>query len=222
MKYNRKMLVAAAASVCMLFACNSNKDYKTEGDTISEATKATAEAQQSNVDTASMNNGGSTAPPADTTVMNPSSPASTAPATSKGTAKPNMAKKGHKGQVRVAVRSPRMTGKMEEDKSGIYNYTEVLPMYPGGEKSLADFVQNHITYPQDAIDNGVEGTVNVTFAVDENGKVYSPTIKGDRLGYGLDEEAMRVIDQMPKWTPGRIKGKNVKTYYDLPITFTLQ
>jgi len=224
MKYNRTMLVAAATSVCMLFACNSNKDYKSDSDTVSEATKGTAEAQQSNVDTASMNNGGSTAPPADTTVINPSAPATTAPATSstsKGTAKPNLAKKGHKGQVRVAVRSPRMTSKMEEDKSGIYNYTEVLPMYPGGEKSLADFVQNHITYPQDAVDNGVEGTVLVTFAVDENGKVYSPSIKGDRLGYGLDEEAMRVVDQMPKWTPGRIKGKNVKTYYDLPITFTL-
>lgn len=226
MKYNRNLLVATAASVCMLFACNNGKDYKTEGDSV-DATKQTAVSQQSNVDTAAMNNGGSTAPPADTTTVNPSAPAATpatTPATSsstKGTAKPNLAKKGHKGQVRMAVRSERMTGKMEEDKNGIYNYAEVKPMYPGGEKSLEDFVQNHITYPQDAVDNGVEGTVTVTFAVDENGKVYSPVIKGDRLGYGLDDEAMKVVEAMPKWTPGRIKGKNVKTYYDLPITFTL-
>ena len=86
---------------------------------------------------------------------------------------------------------------------------------------LKQFVQNHIEYPQAAIDNGVEGTVNVTFAVDEQGKVYSPAIKGEKLGYGLEDEAMRVVNQMPKWTPGRIKGQNVKTYYTLPITFTL-
>lgn len=218
------MLVAAATSVCMLFACNSNKDYKTDGDTVDAASKQTAVSQQTNVDTAAMNNGGSTAPPADSTVVNPSAPASSAgapAASSKGSAKPNMAKKGHKGQIRTAVRSERMTGKMEEDKNGVYNYTEVLPMYPGGQNNLDQFVQSHIQYPQDAIDNGVEGTVTVTFAVDENGKVYSPSIKGEKLGYGLDEEAMKVVNQMPKWTPGRIKGKNVKTYYDLPITFTL-
>jgi len=223
MKYNRNLLVATAASVCMLFACNSNRDYKSDSDS-AEATKQTAIAQQSNVDTAAMNNGGSTAPPADTTTVNPSAPSVTPPATSastKGTAKPNLAKKGHKGQVRMAIHSDRFTGKMEEDKNGVYNYAEVKPMYPGGEKSLEEFVQNHIQYPQDAVDNGVEGTVTVTFAVDETGKVYSPTIKGDRLGYGLDDEALKVVDLMPKWTPGRIKGKNVKTYYDLPITFTL-
>lgn len=223
MKYNRNLLAATAASVCMLFACNSNRDYKTDGDSTS-SDKQTAVSQQTNVDTAAMNNGGSTAPPADTTTVNPSAPSVTpspATATTKGTAKPNLAKKGHKGQVRMAMRSERMTGKMEEDKNGVYNYAEVKPMYPGGEKSLEDFVQNHIQYPQDAIDNGVEGTVTVTFAVDENGKVYAPVIKGDRLGYGLDDEAMKVIEAMPKWTPGRIKGKNVKTYYDLPITFTL-
>lgn len=223
MKYNRNLLVATAASVCMLFACNSNRDYKSDSDS-AEATKQTAIAQQSNVDTAAMNNGGSTAPPADTTTVNPSAPSVTPPATSapaKGTAKPNLAKKGHKGQVRMAIRSDRFTGKMEEDKNGVYNYAEVKPMYPGGEKSLEEFVQNHIQYPQDAVDNGVEGTVTVTFAVDETGKVYAPSIKGDRLGYGLDDEALKVVDLMPKWTPGRIKGKNVKTYYDLPITFTL-
>jgi len=224
MKYNRNLLVATAASVCMLFACNSNRDYKASDNDSTGADKQTAVSQQTNVDTAAMNNGGSTAPPADTTTVNPSAPSVTpAPATSsaKGTAKPNLAKKGHKGQIRMAMRSERMTGKMEEDKNGVYNYAEIKPMYPGGEKSLEDFVQNHIQYPQDALDNGVEGTVTVTFAVDENGKVYSPVVKGDKLGYGLDDEAMKVVDMMPKWTPGRIKGKNVKTYYDLPITFTL-
>jgi len=225
MKYNRLSLVAAAASVCMFFACNSNKDYKTDDDTTSAITKQTAKEQESSVDTAAMNNGGSTAPPAstDTATSTPSAPVSTSTAsTSKGSARPNPAKRGHKGTIRMAVYSKRMSGKMEADKNGVYNYTEVMPQYPGGEKSLAQYVQDHIQYPQDAIDNGVEGTVTVTFAVDETGRVTSPVLKGSQLGYGLDDEAKRVVDQMPKWTPGRVKGKAVKTYYDLPITFTLQ
>lgn len=221
MKYSNS-IVAAAASVCLLFACNSSKDYKNDDD--SSIDKQTAIAQQSNVDTAAMNNGGSTAPaPAqnDTTSATAAPAGSTAATSATGSAKPNPAKKGHKGQIRMAKYSPRMTEKMEEDKSGVYNYAEVLPMYPGGEKNLEQFVQDHIQYPQDAVDNGVEGTVTVVFAVDETGKVYSPEVKGEKLGYGLDDEAMKVVNQMPKWTPGRIKGKNVKTYYTLPITFTL-
>ncbi|HWB26495.1 MAG TPA: energy transducer TonB [Chitinophagaceae bacterium] len=218
MKYNRLMLVAVATGACMFFACDNSKDYTTYNDSTSEVSKQTAVEQQSNVDTMAMNNGGSTAPAADT-VASTSTPAATSSSASAGKANP--AKKGHKGQVRLAKYSQRMTGKMEEDKNGVYNYTEVLPQFPGGQDDLEQFVQNHIQYPQDAIDNGVEGTVYVTFAVDETGKVYAPSIKGDRLGYGLDDEALRVINLMPKWTPGRIKGKNVKTYYDLPITFTL-
>ncbi len=218
MKYNNSV-VAVAASVCLLLACNSSSDYKSDSDTTS---KETAIAQQSNVDTAAMNNGGSTAPatPVDTSAGKSSSNNTTA--STKGTAKPNPAKKGHKGVIRMAVHRPNTSMKMEEDKNGVYNYAEVLPMYPGGEAGLEKFVQDHIQYPQDAIDNGVEGTVTLTFAVDENGKVYSPAVKGETLGYGLDDEAIRVVNQMPKWTPGRIKGKNVKTYYDLPITYTLQ
>jgi TonB family protein len=193
----------------MLFACNNSRDYKTYDDSTSETTKQTAEIQQSNVDTAAMNNGGSTAPVTDVAKATP------------GAAKTNPAKRGHKGQVRLAKYNPKRSGKMEEDKNGVYNYAEVLPQFPGGQDDLAKFVQDHIQYPQDALDNGVEGTVDVTFAVDETGKVYSPSINGEKLGYGLDDEALRVINMMPKWTPGRIKGKNVKTWYDLPITFTL-
>jgi len=222
MKYNNP-IVAAAASVCLLFACNSSKDYKNDDDSTS-VDKQTAIAQQSNVDTAAMNNGGSTAPAPSSDTATISAPAtSSTPATvaTSGIAKPNPAKKGHKGQVRTAKYNARMTDKMEEDKNGVYNYAEVLPMFPGGEKELEKYVQDHVQYPQDAVDNGVEGTVNLTFAVDETGKVYSPQVQGETLGYGLDDEAKRVVMQMPKWTPGRIKGKNVKTYYTLPITFTL-
>ena len=142
-----------------------------------------------------------------------------------GLAKPNPAKKGGKGKGGVASMSSAMQKNdnrpMAMDNEGYYNRVDVLPSYPGGEKALSKFVENNITYPEDAIKDGVEGTVNVVFAVDENGMVYTPITKGEKLGYGLDEEAARVISKMPKWNPGSIKGKNVKTRFTLPINFQI-
>ncbi len=215
MKYYRTFLLAAAGA-CIILACNNNKSNENDKDTIS---KESAIAADTNVDTASMNNGGSTGNmKPDTTATNPA-PASTPKSIAR--VKPNPAKKGHKGTARVAVYAKNFTARMEADKKGIYNYTEVLPTYPGGQKELDRFVQDNIQYPQEAIDNGVEGTVIVKFAVDENGKVYAPQLENERLGYGLDEEALNIINKMPRWAPGRIKGKNVKTYFSLPITFSL-
>jgi TonB family protein len=142
-----------------------------------------------------------------------------------GIAKPNPAKKGGKGKVivvsNVAVVKPLSNAPKVMDNEGYYERVDVLPSYPGGDKALAKFVENNITYPQDAINDGVEGTVNVMFAVDENGTVYTPSTKGEALGYGLDEAAANVVRKMPRWNPGSIKGKNVKTHFTLPITFQI-
>lgn len=142
-----------------------------------------------------------------------------------GLAKPNPAKKGGKGKVMIASSSTAMQKMdnipMQMDKDGYYNRVEVLPSYPGGQKALEKFIEKNITYPEDAITDGVEGTVEVAFMVDENGTVYTPMTKGEKVGYGLDEEAARVISKMPKWNPGSIKGKNVKTRFTLSITFQI-
>ncbi len=95
----------------------------------------------------------------------------------------------------------------------------MMPEYPGGESALSQYVENHLDYPQQALDDNKEGTVKVSFVVDENGKVSDPVVIGNKVGDGLDEEAIRVINNMPKWKPGMVKGKNVKTRLDLPITF---
>ncbi|MBC7937253.1 MAG: energy transducer TonB [Rhizobacter sp.] len=108
----------------------------------------------------------------------------------------------------------------ETDKDGYY--TNVSPAYPGGDRSPVNFFRNNIEYPQDAADNCVEGTVNISFLVDENGKITSPVTNAPRLGYGLEEEALRVFKKMPKWNPGSLKGKNIKTHFTLPVTFQLQ
>jgi periplasmic protein TonB len=144
-----------------------------------------------------------------------------------GTAKPNPAKKKGKGSVIFQTTLDKEYEKqymnmiIEMDKEGIYNRAEIRPSYPGGQKALAKFIQDNIVYPEIAIENGVEGSVDVMFAVDENGKVYTPQIKGDKAGYGLDQASLDVVSKMPRWNPGQIKGKNVKSYYTLPISYQI-
>jgi protein TonB len=111
--------------------------------------------------------------------------------------------------------------KIEKDKDGIYSRSETMPEYPGGDAALSKYVEDNITYPQDALDQSKEATVKVSFIVDEKGMVTNPMVVGANAGNGLDEEATRVLKGMPAWKPGTVKGKNVKTRLELPITFKL-
>ena len=135
--------------------------------------------------------------------------------------RPNPAKKGKKGSVSMTIENPKAMGSEDAmDKEGYY--TNVYPAYPGGNNALANFFNKNIQYPQEASDNGMEGTVMISFTVDEKGKVGSPKVTNQKLGYGLEEEALRVFNKMPSWTPGSLKGKNVKTRYNLPVRFQLE
>lgn len=126
------------------------------------------------------------------------------------------------GKVTAAVKVDEETAKMEKDNIGYYNRTEVAPAYPGGQDALETYIMNNIEYPQQAIDSDVEGTVYVKFGVDEKGNVNNVTTVGNKIGYGLEEEAVKVVAAMPQWTAGTIKGKNVKTWRTLPITYKLE
>ena len=130
-------------------------------------------------------------------------------------------KKGKKKGKVMIMMNQKATGSMEMDKEGYYSNVEVWPAYPGGQSALETFFENNIEYPDAATDNGTEGTVNINFAVDEHGKVSSPKIIGPKVGNGIDEEALRVFNKMPTWTAGKIKGKNVKTRFTLPVRFQL-
>ena len=133
-----------------------------------------------------------------------------------------MGKMGKKGKVSILpADSKANTSAMEVDNEGFYKNTEVLPSFPGGSKSLERFFEDNIQYPETATENNAEGTVRLIFNVDENGKIYQPSPIGNKIGYGIEEEAIRVFNKMPKWTPGKIKGKNVKTRFTLPIRFQL-
>jgi TonB family protein len=132
-------------------------------------------------------------------------------------------KKGKKGKVTVEMNenTPGTAADMKMDKSGFYSNVEVWPAYPGGQNELERFFENNIQYPDAAADNGTEGVVKISFDVDESGKIYAPKVISKPVGDGVDAEALRVFNKMPSWTPGKIKGKNVKTHFTLPVRFQL-
>jgi len=190
-------------------SCNSS-DYNTTSSTSDTSTVAKDNTSNAAMDT--------TMPPkTDTTMMVP-------PKTDTMPLKIVKGKNGKRGKIVVVF--PKMEAnakaKMDVDNEGAYTNVEVTPQYPGGQKALENFFNYNVEYPQQAADNGTEGVVNVSFIVDENGKVVSPKIIGKRVGDGLEDEALRVVNQMRTWTPGKVKGKNVKTRLTLPVRFQLE
>jgi TonB family protein len=139
------------------------------------------------------------------------------------TAAAPVAKTKKKGKVTADVAaSGSKEAKVKKDKDGVYVTPEVMPAYPGNNQALSDYISTNLQYPEQAIDNNVEGTVQVQFVVDKNGSISDVKTVGNKLGYGLDEEAVTVVSKLPKWTPGKVNGKNVKTRMTIPITYKLE
>lgn len=98
---------------------------------------------------------------------------------------------------------------------------EIYPEFPGNSDALMQYMKTNIRYPKDARKKSIEGKVITQFCIDENGKVKD--VKIIKSVYpSLDEEALRVINEMPDWKPGIQYGRKVKVYYLLPITFKMQ
>jgi protein TonB len=105
----------------------------------------------------------------------------------------------------------------------IYGAADVAPQFPGGERGLDNYINKTVNYPQQAIDDDVSGTVHVSFIVDEKGHVTKARVMGAaNISDGLDQEALRVVKNMPAWMPGTVKGKKVKTRMELPISFQVE
>ena len=110
---------------------------------------------------------------------------------------------------------------MTPDKYGVYQIVEEMPQYPGGENALMDYVSKNVVYPKEAQEKGISGRVFVSFIVEKDGSVSNVKVMRG-IGGGCDEEAVRVISGLPKWKPGKMKGKPVRVSYMMPITFRLQ
>jgi protein TonB len=123
--------------------------------------------------------------------------------------------------VRRSKRRPPPPPVEVEAEPEIFTIVEEMPNFPGGEAKLFEYLGKNIKYPQMATDMGISGVVYVTFVVDENGKVKDPKVLRG-IGGGCDEEALRVVRNMPPWEPGKQRGKAVRVQYNLPIRFTLR
>ncbi|MBK0402587.1 energy transducer TonB [Adhaeribacter sp. BT258] len=103
----------------------------------------------------------------------------------------------------------------------VYVMVEEMPRFPGGENEMIRFVNKHMLYPQEARDNGEEGRVIVQFVVTKEGKLTNPEIVRS-VSPSIDKEALRIVEIMPLWQPGKQNGRAVNTRYTLPLTFQLQ
>jgi protein TonB len=102
----------------------------------------------------------------------------------------------------------------------IFTVVEDQPSYPGGEEARIRYLQENLRYPQMAREAGIQGTVFVTFVVERDGSVTDVRVLRG-IGGGCDEEAVRVVQNMPRWNPGRQRGQPVRVQFNMPIRFVL-
>ena len=103
----------------------------------------------------------------------------------------------------------------------IFTVVENEPEFPGGMEALYRYLAQNIKYPQLARENGITGKVYVTFVVEKDGSIANPRILRD-IGGGCGAEAIRVVKAMPKWSPGKQRGKAVRVQFNLPVNFNLK
>lgn len=110
--------------------------------------------------------------------------------------------------------------KISTEGEAIYTVVETMPEYPGGMDALIEYLGGNINYPEQAKDEGIEGKVIVNFVIEKDGSVGETKVLSG-IGGGCDEEALRVVSEMPDWSPGMQQGKTVRVSYNLPISFKL-
>ena len=115
----------------------------------------------------------------------------------------------------------KTVAKQDDAEDEIVNAPEELAVYPGGMGELMKFLSRNIKYPKEAQDKGIQGRVVLQFVVNKDGSICdSKVVKA--VDPQLDAEALRVINAMPNWTPGKQKGEPVRTRFTLPVSFRLQ
>lgn len=126
---------------------------------------------------------------------------------------------------------PTSSAPVKEKK---FKVVEEMPSFPGCEglsvvkkrqqcaqKKMLEFIYKNLKYPTEARKNGVEGTVVITYVVEKDGTINDAKILRD-IGDGCGEEALRIVNSMPKWNPGIQKGKPVNVQFNIPIRFKLE
>ena len=124
--------------------------------------------------------------------------------------------------VEVVIAPPVEAPVEEEEEEVIFVVVESMPEFPGGPQAMMKYIAENIKYPVIAQENGIQGRVICQFVVEKDGKVSDIQVVRSSGEASLDKEAVRVINSMPKWKPGKQRGKPVRVKYTLPVNFRLQ
>lgn len=120
------------------------------------------------------------------------------------------------------VVTPEETIEIVPETEEIYSFVQKMPEFPeGGEAALFQYLRDELDYPEIAKDAGIQGTVIVGFIIEMNGEISNVQILRS-VHSTLDKEASRVVEKMPKWTPGEQNGRMVRVKFTLPIRFSLK
>ena len=113
----------------------------------------------------------------------------------------------------------KVVKKVDNDK--VFDVVEEMPKFPGGDEGMMQFLNSEVKYPKEALEKGTQGRVVVTFIVNTDGSVSDPKVVKS-VNPALDAEAIRVVNAMPKWTPGKQNGHTVRVKFTIPVTFRLK
>ncbi|MBL7941049.1 MAG: energy transducer TonB [Flavobacteriales bacterium] len=103
----------------------------------------------------------------------------------------------------------------------VFTVVEEMPEFPGGQQALNKYLVDHIIYPEIAREEGIQGKVILSFVVQEDGILREVQVRRG-VHPSLDREAMRVVQSMPPWIPGKNRGRVCRVQYNLPVNFVLQ
>lgn len=117
-------------------------------------------------------------------------------------------------QWRAAIIKPTA----DPDSSKIFGAAEEMPSFPGSEKALMQYIKDNTYYPEEMCEGAAQGRVMVGFVINEDGSISDVKVLRS-LTPELDEVAVKIVNGMPKWNPGKQNGKAVKTKYTVPVSF---
>ena len=124
--------------------------------------------------------------------------------------------------VEVVIAPPVEAPVEEEEEEVIFVVVESMPEFPGGQQALFKYLADNVKYPVIAQENGIQGRVICQFVVNKDGSIVDVVAVRSSGEPSLDKEAIRVIQSMPKWKPGKQRGKPVRVKYTVPVNFRLQ
>jgi TonB family protein len=133
---------------------------------------------------------------------------------------------GKNGVIEIKTKKPVLldvvvkTEAQTEPDDKPFDVVEQMPSFPGGKEALMKFISENVKYPKEAEEKGLQGRVVVRYIIEKDGSISEVEIAKSVNEY-LDAEAIRVVNAMPKWIPGKQKGEPVRVKFTLPITFRL-